>query len=71
MQKDIRTWNLIQFNDITELGSALFQAICNINETVVFSIKKLELCGACELKYLHPTCTGKLGIIKKYDVFWE
>jgi hypothetical protein len=36
-----------------------------------FSIKKLELCGACELKYLHPTCTGKLGIIKKYDVFWE
>lgn len=51
------------------LGSALFQAIFNINETAIFCIKKFELCRVCELKYLHPTCTGKLGIIKKCDDF--
>lgn len=61
---------MIQFNDITELENALFQTIFNINGTIDFCIKKFEFCGACELKYSHPTRTDKLGIIKKYDDFF-
>lgn len=44
VQKDIRTWNLIQFNDMIVLENALFQGVFTMNETAdFFNFKNLWL----------------------------